>query len=162
MRPDVLSWETPPLAGDITVSGPIAARLFASTTGTDADWIVKLIDVYPDDNPQEPTMGGYQLMIVSEVLRGRFRSSFEKPEPLVPGRVTEFTIDLHDADHRFLKGHKIMVQVQSTWFPLIDRNPQTFVENIFLAQGSDYRPATQRVFRSKAHPSQIVLPVRVR
>jgi putative CocE/NonD family hydrolase len=162
LRPDVLSWETPPLAGDITVTGPIAARLFASTTGTDADWIVKLIDVYPDDNPQEPTMGGYQLMIVSEVLRGRFRSSFDKPEPLVPGRVTEFTIDLHDADHRFLKGHKIMVQVQSTWFPLIDRNPQTFVENIFLAQGSDYRPATQRVFRSKAHPSQIVLPVRVR
>jgi hypothetical protein len=161
-RPDVLSWETEPLAEDLTVTGKIAARLFAATMGTDSDWIVKLIDVYPGDYPAEPTMGGYQLMIANEVFRGRFRSSFEKPEPLVPGRVTDFTIDLHAADHRFLKGHKIMVQVQSTWFPLIDRNPQTFVENIFLAKASDYRPATQRVFRSKAHPSHIVLPVRVR
>jgi putative CocE/NonD family hydrolase len=162
LRPDVLSWETEPLAEDITVTGRIAARLFASTSGTDADWIVKLIDVYPGDYPAEPTMGGYQLMIADEVFRGRFRTSFEKPEPLVPDRVTEFTIDLHAADHRFLKGHKIMVQVQSTWFPLIDRNPQTFVENIFLAKASDYRPATQRVFRSAAHPSHIMLPVRTR
>jgi predicted acyl esterase len=107
-------------------------------------------------------MGGYQLMIANEVFRGRFLKSFERPEPLVPDRVAEFPIDLHAADHRFLKGHKIMVQVQSTWFPLIDRNPQTFVENIFLAKASDYRPATQRVYRSKAHPSCIVLPVRVR
>ncbi len=107
-------------------------------------------------------MGGYQLMIAGEVFRGRFRSSFEKPEALVPGEVTEFAIDLHAADHRFLKGHRIMVQVQSTWFPLIDRNPQTFVENIFLARASDYRAATQRVYRSKTHPSHIVLPVRVR
>ena len=107
-------------------------------------------------------MGGYQLMIANEVFRGRFRRSFEKPEPLVPDRVTDFNIDLHAADHRFLKGHRIMVQVQSTWFPLIDRNPQTFVENIFLAKASDYRPATQRVFRSKKYPSHIVLPVRTR
>jgi putative CocE/NonD family hydrolase len=162
LRPDVLSWETEPLAEDVTVTGRIVARLFASTTGTDSDWIVKLIDVYPSDYPAEPAMGGYQLMIANEVFRGRFRSSFEKPEALVPGRITDFTIDLHGADHRFLKGHKIMVQVQSTWFPLIDRNPQTFVENIFLAKAQDYRPATQRVFRSKAHPSHIVLPVRVR
>ena len=161
-RPDVLSWETEPLAEDVTVTGRIVARLFASTTGTDSDWIVKLIDVYPSDYPAEPTMGGYQLMIANEVFRGRFRKSFEKPEALVPDRVTDFNIDLHGADHRFLKGHKIMVQVQSTWFPLIDRNPQTFVGNIFLAKASDYRPATQRVFRSKAHPSHIVLPVRVR
>jgi hypothetical protein len=161
-RPDVLSWETEPLAEDVTVTGRIVARLFASTTGTDSDWIVKLIDVYPSDHPAEPAMGGYQLMIANEVFRGRFRKSFEKPEALVPDRVTDFTIDLHAADHRFLKGHKIMVQVQSTWFPLIDRNPQTFVENIFLAKASDYRPATQRVFRSKEHPSHIVLPVRVR
>jgi putative CocE/NonD family hydrolase len=162
LRPDVLSWETEPLAADVTVTGQIVARLFASTTGTDSDWIVKLIDVYPSDHPADPAMGGYQLMVSNEVFRGRFRTSFEKPEPLVPDRVTDFTIDLHGADHRFLKGHKIMVQVQSTWFPLIDRNPQTFVENIFLAKASDYRVATQRVFRSKAHPSHIVLPVRVR
>jgi len=162
LRPDVLSWETEPLAEDVTVTGRIVARLFASTTGTDSDWIVKLIDVYPEDVPAEPAMGGYQLMIANEVFRGRFRSSFEKPEALVPGRITDFTIDLHGTDHRFLKGHKIMVQVQSTWFPLIDRNPQTFVENIFLAKASDYRPATQRIFRSKAHPSHIVLPVRTR
>jgi putative CocE/NonD family hydrolase len=162
LRPDVLSWETEPLAEDITVTGCIVARLFASTTGTDSDWIVKLIDVYPEDVPAEPAMGGYQLMIANEVFRGRFRSSFEKPEALVPDRVTDFTIDLHGADHRFLEGHKIMVQVQSTWFPLIDRNPQTFVENIFLAKASDYRPATQRVFRSKTYPSHIVLPVRTR
>jgi hypothetical protein len=162
LRPDVLSWETEPLAEDITVTGCIVARLFASTTGTDSDWIVKLIDVYPEDVPVEPAMGGYQLMIANEVFRGRFRSSFEKPEALVPDRVTDFTIDLHGADHRFLEGHKIMVQVQSTWFPLIDRNPQTFDENIFLAKASDYRPATQRVFRSKTYPSHIVLPVRLR
>jgi putative CocE/NonD family hydrolase len=162
LRPDVLCWETEPLAEDITVAGRIVARLFASTTGTDGDWIVKLIDVYPEDYPADPALGGYQLMIANEVFRGRFRSSFEKPEPLVPDRVTNFTIDLHGADHRFLKGHKIMVQVQSTWFPLIDRNPQTFVENIFLAKASDYRPATQRVFRTKEHPSHVVLPVRVR
>ncbi len=162
MRPDVLSWESEALAEDVTVTGSITARLFASTTGTDSDWVVKLIDVYPEDYPAEPFMGGYQLMVANEVFRGRFRKSFEKPEPLVPGEVAEFAIDLHAADHRFLKGHRIMVQVQSTWFPLIDRNPQTFVENIFLAEASDYRPATQRVYRSGKHASHIVLPVRVR
>ncbi len=162
LRPDVLSWETEPLKTDVTVTGEITARLFASTTGTDSDWVVKLIDVYPEDTPAEPTMGGYQLMIANEVFRGRFHRSFERPEPLVPDKATEFTIDLHAADHRFLKGHKIMVQVQSTWFPLIDRNPQTFVENIFRAKASDYRPATQRIYRSKSQPSCILLPVRVR
>jgi len=162
LRPDVLSWETEPLADNVTITGRIVAKLFASTTGTDSDWIVKLIDTYPSDDAAEPAMSGYQLMIANEVFRGRFRSSFEKPEALIPDRVTDFTIDLHGADHRFLKGHKILVQVQSTWFPLIDRNPQTFVENIFLAKASDYRPATQRVFRSKAHPSHLALPVRVR
>jgi uncharacterized protein len=162
LRPDVLSWETEPLTKDITVTGRILARLFASTSGTDSDWIVKLIDVYPEEFPDEPAMGGYQLMIANDVFRGRFRASYERPEPLVANRITDFTIDLHAADHRFLKGHKIMVQVQSTWFPLIDRNPQNFVENIFLAKASDYRPATQRVFRSKEHRSRIILPVRTR
>jgi putative CocE/NonD family hydrolase len=160
LRPDVLSWETAPLADAVTVTGKITARLFASTSGTDSDWVVKLIDVYPEDYPDEPAMGGYQLMIADEVFRGRLRTSFEKPEPLVPGAVTDFTIDLHAADHGFLKGHRIMVQVQSTWFPLIDRNPQTYVENIFKATATDYRTATQRVFRSRAHPSHIVLPVK--
>jgi putative CocE/NonD family hydrolase len=162
LRPDVLSWETDPLTEDVTVTGSILARLYASTSGTDSDWIVKLIDVYPEDYPAEPSMGGYQLMVANEVFRGRFRRSFETPEPLVPNAVTDYAIDLHGADHRFLKSHKIMVQVQSTWFPLIDRNPQTFVENIFLAKASDYKPATQRVFRSKAHPTHLVLPVRGR
>ncbi len=162
LRPDVLSWETGPLETDVTVTGEITARLFASTTGTDSDWVVKLIDVYPEDYAAEPTMGGYQLMIANEVFRGRFHRSFERPEPLVPDKATEFTIDMHGADHRFLKGHKIMVQVQSSWFPLIDRNPQTFVENIFEAKASDYRPATQRIYRSKAQPSCILLPVRLR
>ncbi len=162
LRPDVLSWETGPLAEDVTVTGKILARLFASTSGTDSDWIVKFIDVYPEEVAGDPAMGGYQLMIANEVFRGRFRKSFEKPEPLTPGQVDEYLIDLHAADHRFLKGHKIMVQLQSTWFPLIDRNPQTYVDNIFLAKAGDYRPATQRVYRSAAHPSRIVLPVRVR
>ena len=160
LRPDVLSWATGPLEEDITVTGSVTARLFASTTGTDSDWIVKLIDVYPEDYPEEPKMGGYQLMIASEVFRGRFRTSFEKPAPLVPGEAAEYAIGLHNIDHRFLKGHRIMVQVQSTWFPLIDRNPQTYVENIFEARAEDYRPALQRVFRSAAHPSHLVLPVR--
>jgi putative CocE/NonD family hydrolase len=162
LRPDVLSWETGPLNEDVTISGHVLARLFASTTGSDSDWIVKLIDVYPEVCPDDAAMGGYQLMIASEVFRGRFRSSFERPEPLVAGRVDEYAIDLHAVDHRFLKGHRIMAQVQSTWFPLIDRNPQTFVENIFLAKASDYRPATQRVYRSRTHASRLVLPVRVR
>jgi putative CocE/NonD family hydrolase len=161
-RPDVASWETAPLEREVTVTGRITAHLYASTTGTDSDWIVKLIDVYPEDYPAEPRMGGYELMIANDVFRGRFRKSFERPEPLAPGRVEEFTIDLHTADHRFLKGHRIMVQVQSTWFPLIDRNPQTYVDNIFLATSADFRSATQRIYRSAAHPSHLVLPVRVR
>jgi len=104
-------------------------------------------------------MGGYQLMIANDVLRGRFRKSFEKPEAITPGQVNEYVIDLHGNAHRFLKGHKIMVQVQSTWFPVIDRNPQRFVANIFKAKESDYQPATQRVFRSKRFASHVTIPV---
>jgi putative CocE/NonD family hydrolase len=159
-RPDVLSWETDVLAEDVTVSGAVRAKLFASSTGSDCDWVVKLIDVYPESWPDDPRMGGYQLMIAADILRARFRRSFEKPEPLVPGRAEEFTIDLRWADHTFRKGHRIMAQVQSTWFPLYDRNPQTYVENIFLARPSDYVSALQRVFRSKTRPSRLVLPIR--
>ena len=154
-RPDVLSWETETLGEDVTLAGRIVAHLFASTSGTDSDWVVKLIDVYPEEYAKEPKMGGYQLIVASEILRGRFRRGFDKPEPARPNEVSEYVIDLHTSNHRFLKGHKIMVQVQSTWFPLYDRNPQKFVPNIFLAKDADYQKATQRVFRSKRHPSRV-------
>jgi putative CocE/NonD family hydrolase len=158
LRPDVASWETEPLDEDIVVTGDIVAHLFASSSGTDCDWIVKLIDVYPENAPGDK-MGGFQLMVANEVFRARFRKSFEKPEPLVPNEVNEYAIDIHDNDHCFLKGHKIMVQVQSTWFPVIDRNPQTYVPNIFKAKASDYKAAEQRVWRSSNYPSHIILPV---
>jgi uncharacterized protein len=158
-RPDTLSWETGPLEEDVVVAGDIVAHLFASTTGTDSDWIVKLIDVYPEEYSPDPAMGGYQLMIANEVFRGRFRKSFERPEPLPANQVVPYTIDLHTYDHCFQKGHRIMVQVQSTWFPLIDRNPQKFVPNIFQATSADYQKATQRVYRSKRFPSYVELPV---
>ncbi len=158
-RPDVFTWTTEPLAEDVSIAGDIVAHLFASTTGTDADWIVKLIDAYPERYPDDPAMNGYQLMIADEVFRARFRRSFERPEPIVANQVTPYTIDLHTNSHAFLKGHRIMVQVQSTWFPLIDRNPQTFVPNIFSARAADYRKATQRIFRSPKYPSHVTLPV---
>ena len=161
-RPDVLTWVTDTLQEDVVISGEIIARLFASTTGTDSDWIVKLIDVYPESFPQDPKMGGYQLMVANEILRGRYRKSFETPSPITPNQVTEYTIDLHTSDHRFLKGHKIMVQIQSTWFPLYDRNPQKFVPNIFMAKDSDYQTATQRIYRSKRFASYVKVPVATR
>jgi hypothetical protein len=161
-RPDVLSWQSEPLKEDLVVAGDIVAHLFASTSGTDSDWIVKLIDVYPENYPKDPKMGGYQLMIANEVFRARFRTSFEKPHPLIPDEVTEYLIDLHDNNHSFLKGHRMMVQVQSSWFPLIDRNPQKFVPNIFKATEQDFQKATQRVYRSAKFPSHLELPVNVR
>jgi putative CocE/NonD family hydrolase len=156
-RPDVLTWQTEELTEDMTVTGSVTAKLFASTTGSDADWIVKLIDVYPEKYPDDWKLSGYELMVADEVFRGRFRKSFEKPEPITPDAITPFTIDLHTANHVFKKGHRIMVQVQSTWFPIIDRNPQTFVPNIFEAKESDYQKATQRIYRSKEYPSGVVL-----
>ncbi|MDQ6700157.1 MAG: CocE/NonD family hydrolase [Acidobacteriota bacterium] len=158
-RPDVASWTTDPLKEEVKIAGDIVAQIYASTTGTDSDWIVKLIDVYPESYPDNATLAGYELMIASEILRGRFRESFENPTPIAANRPTPYRIDLHTNDHAFLKGHRIMVQVQSTWFPLYDRNPQTFVANPFNAKESDYRKATQTVFRSKTLPSHIVLPV---
>jgi len=158
-RPDVLSWESAPLKDDLKIAGDVAAELYCATTGSDSDWVAKVIDVYPEYNPEDRALDGYELMIADEILRGRFRDGFEHPKPIVPNQVTPYHIDLHTNDHAFLKGHRIMVQVQSTWFPLYDRNPQTFVGNIFKASASDYRAATQRVFRSKAYPSHIVLPV---
>ncbi len=158
-RPDTLSWATEPLTDDVTVAGDIVAHLFASTTGTDSDWIVKFIDVYPERFEPDHKMGGYELIISDEVFRGRFRKSFEKPEAIVAGEVTPFTIDLHTNDHVFLKGHRIMVQVQSTWFPVIDRNPQKFVPNIFEATAEDYQKATQKIWRTAEYPSNVELPV---
>ena len=159
-RPDVLTWESEPLTEDTVIAGNIVAHLFASTSGTDSDWVVKLIDVYPEDYPKDPKMGGYQLMVANEILRGRFRNSFTHPEPIPANQIVEYAIDLRTANHAFRKGHRIMVQVQSTWFPLYDRNPQKFVPNIFLAKAADFQSATQRVYRSGRHASYIALPVK--
>jgi hypothetical protein len=158
-RPDVAVWQTPPLEEDVVIAGDVLAKIFAATTGSDADWVVKLIDVYPEKYEPNPKLGGYQFMVSNDVFRGRFRKSFEKPEPVTPNKVEEYTVDLHQQSYRFKKGHRIMVQVQSSWFPLIDRNPQTFVPNIFEAKASDFRAATQKVFRSPQHASFISLPV---
>jgi uncharacterized protein len=175
-RTDVLSFESTPLEHDLRAAGEFKADLFASTSGTDSDWVVKLIDIYPEnyqandasdaDEEHGPAPGqyakslnGYELTIAAEVMRGRFRNSFEHPEPLTANKVTEFKIPLRSHDHVFLKGHRIMVQVQSTWFPLIDRNPQTFVPNIYEAKEPDYVKATQRVYFGATEASHIVLPV---
>lgn len=157
-RNDVVSWQSDVLDKDLVIAGDVVAHLFASTTGTDSDWVVKLIDVYPDD-ASEKNMAGYQLMVVDEIFRGRYLRGFEKPGPIVAGQVNEYSIDLHSANHCFKKGHRVMVQVQSTWFPLYDRNPQKFVVNIFQAQPSDYQIATQKVFESARYPSHVTLPV---
>ena len=158
-RPDVLAWVSDPLERDVVVSGKIVANLFASTSGTDSDWVVKLIDVYPEKCADDPKMGGFQLMVAGDVFRGRYHKSFEKPEPILANAVLHYQIEFPANDHAFRKGHRIMVQVQSTWFPVIDRNPQRFVPNIFLAKESDFQQATQRVFRSGRHASHIAVPV---
>lgn len=158
-RPDVISFKADSLTEDMTVTGKITAHIFASTTGTDADFVVKLIDVYPDIDGKNKLMSGYQFPVAMEVFRGRFRKSFEKPEPLVPGKPEEFVIDLHDINHTFLKGHRLMIQVQSSWFPIIDRNPQKYVPNIFEAKGSDFIKATQTIYCNDQFASYIELPI---
>lgn len=158
-RPDVATFSSDTLQSDITVTGNIKAHLFASTTGTDADWVVKLIDVFPSHDAENIEMSQYQLPVTMEIFRGRFRKSFEKPEPLVPGKPEEFVINLHSINHTFKKGHCIMVQVQSSWFPLFDRNPQKYVPNIFQAEGSDFIKTTQSIYCKTIYPSYIALPV---
>ena len=158
-RPDVLTFATDTLKNDVTVSGKIVANLFASTTGTDSDWVVKLIDVYPENYPADSAMSGYELMIAGDVFRGRYYKSFEKPQPVPANKVMNYQIGFPANDHVFKKGHRIMVQVQSSWFPVIDRNPQRFVSNIFLAKESDFQRATQRVYHSRQYASYIALPV---
>lgn len=158
-RPDVLSFETDPLTEDVVLAGGITAKLFAATTGTDADWVVRLIDVYPEEYPDEPTMAGFQQLVCGEPLRGRFRNGFDKPAAITAGKVEAYTIDLNWNHHCFRKGHRIMVQVSSTWFPLYDRNPQKYVPNIFEATDADFQKATQQVHRSAKHPSRIEVQV---
>jgi uncharacterized protein len=158
-RPDVISFSTDSLKEDMTVTGAVNAHLFASTTGTDADWIVKLIDVYPAWDPSNLKLSGYQLPVTMEVFRGKFRKSFTKPESLIPGKPEEFVIGLHQINHVFRKGHRIMIQVQSSWFPMIDRNPQTFIPNIYKAKDSDFIKATHTIYFSPQYPTRIDLPV---
>ena len=172
-RPDVLTFVSAPLDHDVTITGPLAADLFASTSGSDSDFIVKLIDKFPENaqkNTWDPDEGpkagqyaeslnGYELPIAMEVRRGRYLVSYEKPQPLTPGKPTEWNIPLRDHDHVFLKGHRIMVQIQSTWFPVIDRNPQKFVPSIYKASASDFVAARQRVYCGATMPTHLVLPI---
>jgi uncharacterized protein len=169
-RPDVLVYNSAPLTTDVTIAGPVRPSLWVSTSGTDADWVVKLIDVYPDNAPEvaAPTgtgplrpgesMGGYQQLVRGDVMRGKFRNSLERPEPLVPNEPTKIEFTMLDVLHTFRKGHRIMVQVQSSWFPLIDRNPQTFID-IYHASAADFRKATNRVYRSGEAASRIEMNV---
>jgi len=157
-RPDVISFTMDSLTEDLTVTGKVVAHLFASTSATDADWVVKLIDVYP--NFDEPlSMSGFQFPVAMEVFRGRYRKSFSNPSPLTPNKAEEFVIDLHDINHTFKKGHRIMIQVQSTWFPVIDRNPQKYVPNIFEAKDEDFIKAEHKIYFSTTYPTHVDLPV---
>ena len=158
-RPDVASFTSDSLNSDMTVTGEITAHLFASTTGSDADWVVKLIDVYPNFDEKSRSMSGYQLPVAMEVFRGRFRKSFTNPTALTAKKPEEFVIDLHQINHTFKKGHRLMIQVQSTWFPLIDRNPQKFVPNIFEAKETDFIKAEQTIYFNKQFATYIELPV---
>jgi putative CocE/NonD family hydrolase len=171
-RPDVLTFETDTLTEDLTLAGPVVADLLASISTTDADFVVKLIDVFPDDftYPGYPApnktrdaggpypMGGYQMLVRGDILRGRFRNSFEKPTPFTPGKIERVRFQLPDVAHTFLKGHRAMVQIQSSWFPLADRNPQQFV-NIYQANESDFQSSSIHVYHDAANPSGIILPV---
>ncbi len=159
-RPDVLVYQTDPLEADLTLAGPVMPDLVISTTGTDSDWVVKLIDVYPDDfpdptpNPTGVKMGGYQQLVRGDVMRGKFRESFEEPKPFEPGQPTPLKMKMNDVYHTFRAGHRVMVQVQSSWFPLVDRNPQTFVD-IYQAKPADFRKATQRLYHSREQTSKL-------
>lgn len=157
-RPDVLVYRTDVLDEDTTLAGPLQANLFVSTTGTDSDWIVKLIDVYPNEMPSgssQADRGAQQMLVRAEVFRGRFRESYEKPKPFVSGQVTPVSYELQDVLHTFKRGHRIMIQIQSTWFPFVDRNPQKYVPNIYKADDDDFITVTNRVYRSKKYPSHI-------
>ena len=163
-RPDVKTYQTDTLTEDITLTGPVIANLFSSTTGTDADYVVKLIDVFPDNypnpvpNPKNVIMSGYEMLIRGEIFRARYRNSYEKPEAMEPGKVTEIKYDMPDVAHTFKKGHRIMIQVQNSWFPLVDRNPQKFVD-IYTAKDSDFQKATIRIYHDVQNPSSVKVSV---
>jgi putative CocE/NonD family hydrolase len=163
-RADVLTYQTDELTEDVTLAGPLITNLFVSSSGTDSDFVVKLIDVYPgnapdnDPNPAGVRMGHFEMLVSGEVFRAKYRESYSRPTPLAANQPTSLRIDLRDKNHRFLKGHRIMVQVQSTWFPVIDRNPQVFTD-IYKAQASDFQAATQRVYRSRRLPSHLEVSV---
>ena len=158
-RPDVLVFTSDILTAPLKISGEPVANIIASTSGSDSDWVVKLIDVYPDEVASQPNMGGYQLMVSADIFRGRYRESLETPKPIASDKPLLYRFKLPNANHVFLPGHRIMVQIQSSWFPLYDRNPQTFVPNIFWAKPADYRKATQRIYHSSADSSFIELPL---
>ncbi len=158
-RTDVLSYQSEVLTDSVTISGAPIANLIAATSGSDADWVVKLIDVYPDEVGGDPPMGGYQLAVSMDIFRGRYRESFETPKAITPNTPLLYRFPLPTVNHVFLPGHRIMVQVQSSWFPLYDRNPQTFVPNIFWAQPNDYQKAEQRIYRQPGQASFVELPV---
>ena len=168
-RPDVLTYKTDSLEEDVTLAGPVIADLYTSLSTTDADFVVKLIDVFPDNftykeegegkkNSQSYPMGGYEMLVRGEIMRGRYRKSFSEPEAFTPGEITEVKYTLPDVAHVFKKGHRIMIQIQSSWFPLADRNPQQFVD-IYKCSSSDFVPCDIKIFCSKDHPSGIILPV---
>ena len=158
-RPDVLTYVSAVLTQPLHIAGAPVVNLYASTSGSDSDWVVKLIDVYPDEVPSDPAMGGYELALGMDIFRGRYRDSLEHPSAIPPGKVQRYRFALPHANHVFLPGHRIMVQIQSSWFPLYDRNPQTYVANIFFAKPADYRKATQRLYRAGDSASFIELPV---
>jgi uncharacterized protein len=158
-RTDVVTYVSDVLTQPLTIAGAPVVHLVASTSGTDSDWVVKLIDVYPDQVAEQPEMGGYQLAVAMDIFRGRYREGYDSPKPLAANQPLAYRFDLPNANHVFLPGHRVMVQVQSSWFPLYDRNPQTFVPNIFWAKPADYQKATQRVYHSADEASYISLPV---
>ena len=163
-RTDVLVYETEPLEEDLTLAGPLIASLYVSTTGTDSDWVIKLVDSYPGDfpnpdpNPSQVKMGGYQQLVRGDVFRGKFRNSFEKPEPFTPNQIAPIKFTIPDVCHTFRRGHRVIILIQSSWFPLVDRNPQTFV-NIPTAKPEDFRKATQRIYRSAKVQSALQVQV---
>jgi putative CocE/NonD family hydrolase len=158
-RPDVLAFVSDALTAPVKISGQPVVNLMASTSGSDSDWVVKVIDVYPDEVAGNAPLGGYQLMVSADIFRGRYRESLETPKAIAPDKPLLYHFTLPTANHVFLPGHKIMVQVQSSWFPLYDRNPQTFVQNIFWAKPGDYRKVTERIYHTPGEASFIDLPI---
>jgi len=158
-RPDVAVFTSETLTAAVKISGEPIVNMIASTSGTDSDWVVKLIDLYPAEVAAQPAMGGYQLMISADIFRGRYRESLETPKAITPDKPLQYRFAIPTANHVFLPGHKIMIQVQSSWFPLYDRNPQTFVQSIFWAKPGDYRKATQRIYHSRDNASFVELPL---